>query len=85
MFFSCVVDIKCCVNLLTYYIANVVDPTYLTALVNMIPDKCPAVVCLSLNSKVRQSIVDSPCKWPSFHSEVLWHVGLSFVYLYRYI
>ena len=52
--------------------------TCLTALVDMISNKCPAVVCLSIHTKLMQSIGHSGDKWSIIHFELFWHVGLGF-------
>ena len=62
------------VNVLTT--AMVIIFTCLTVLVDMISNKCPAVVCLLIHSKLMQNIGDSSDKWSITHSELFWHVGL---------
>ena len=75
-YFSFVVDANSSVNVLTTPMLIIF--TCLTALVDMISNKCPAVVCLSIHTKLMQSIGHSGDKWSIIHFELFWHVGLGF-------
>ena len=68
-YFSFVVDANSSVNVLTTPMLIIF--TCLTALVDMISNKCSAVVCLLIHTKLMQSIGHSSDKWSIIHSELL--------------